>query len=232
MKHKTIGIIGGLSPESTVSYYLYITRSYTARFGEDSYPEVIIYSVNLDRYHRWRDDERWDLIAEELSLIANKLLEAGADFGLIATNTMHKVFDAVQAQTALPLLHILDSTVQAIRKAGLRKVGLLGTRFTMAEAFYRDHLSANGIEAMVPDERDQRIIHDIIVTELVRGHISDESRGSYLKIIRRLTKAGAEGIVLGCTEIPLLIQSEHCSLPVFDTASLHAAAALERAISG
>ncbi|WP_028534898.1 aspartate/glutamate racemase family protein [Paludibacterium yongneupense] len=228
---KKIGIIGGLSPESTASYYLHITRSYVARFGTDSYPEIIIYSVDLDRYHRWRELGRWDLITEDMIAIADTLLLAGADIGLIATNTMHKVFDRVQAGTTLPLLHILDATVNAIRLAGLHKVGVLGTRFTMAEAFYTDHLAARGIAPLVPGPEDQAIVHDIIVNELVRGKFSEASRQRYLAIIERLERLGAEGIVLACTEIPLLIQQEQCSLPLFDTATLHAEAALNAALT-
>jgi aspartate racemase len=231
MTHKKIGIIGGLSPESTVSYYLHITRTYAARFGEDSYPEVIIYSVNLEQYHQWREADRWDLITEHLATVANKLLVSGADFGLIATNTMHKVFGAVQAKTDLPLLHILDPTIEAIHKAGITKIGLLGTRFTMAGTFYRDHLAAHGIDTITPDARDQQMIHEIIVTELVRGVISAESRARYQAVMDRLASAGAQGIILGCTEIPLLIQSEQFPLPLFDTATLHARAALDRAVA-
>jgi aspartate racemase len=228
---KKIGIIGGLSPESTASYYLHITRTYVERFGSDSYPEIIIYSVDLDRYHRWRDQARWDLIAEDLIAIADTLLLAGADVGLIATNTMHKVFAEVQAGTTLPLLHILDPTVAAIRRAGLRKVGLLGTRFTMSESFYTGRLRSRGIDALLPSPAEQDTIHDIIVQELVRGTFSQASRERYLAIIAGLQAAGAEGIVLGCTEIPLLIRQEHCALPLFDTATLHADAALDAALS-
>lgn len=228
--HKTIGIIGGLSPESTASYYLHITRSYVSQFGNYGYPKIIIYSVNLQQYHSWRAKGQWDLIAEDLTAIANKLGDAGADIGIIATNTMHKVFDQVQRGTKLPLLHILDATVTEIRKAGLAKVGVLGTQFTMAEDFYRDHLLANGISPLMPAPADQAIVHEIIVKELVRGVFTEQSKQLYLEIISQLTTDGAEGIILGCTEIPLLINQESCKVPVFDTAVLHAEATLRAAI--
>ncbi|TDR78442.1 aspartate/glutamate racemase family protein [Paludibacterium purpuratum] len=232
MRHRRIGIIGGLSPESTVSYYLHLTRRYVALAGDDSYPEILIYSVDLQKYHDWRDLGRWDLIAEELAGIANRLQAAGAEQGLIATNTMHKVFDEVQARTALPLLHILDPVVAAIQAAGLREVALLGTHFTMAETFYKDRLARHGIACLVPDTKGQQQLHRIIVTELTRGILSDASREVYLRTIDQLAADGAQGVILGCTEIPLLIRQVDCALPLFDTATLHAEAALQLALSG
>jgi aspartate racemase len=229
--HKKIGVIGGLSPESTVTYYLHITRKYVERFGDYSYPEILIYSVNLENYHIWRETNRWDLIADDMASIAEKLHEAGADFGLIATNTMHKVFSDTQAKTSLQLIHILDPTIKAIKAAGIKKIGLLGTRFTMAEAFYKDELAQNGFECLVPDTEQQEIIHQIIQQELVRGIITEQSKQKYLAVIGNLTTQGAEGIILGCTEIPLLISQADCTVPVFDTTILHADAALELAIT-
>ncbi|MDB5017319.1 MAG: amino acid racemase [Mucilaginibacter sp.] len=229
--HKKIGIIGGLSPESTVTYYLNITRKYIERFGDCSYPEIVIYSVNLENYHTWRQDNRWDLITDDLVLIAEKLRVAGADFGLIATNTMHKVFKEVQSKCSLPLLHILDPTINAIINAGVKKVGLLGTRFTMSETFYRDELAESQLESLVPDTEQQEIIHRIIEQELVRGILTNESRQQYLVIINDLITKGAEAVILGCTEIPLLISQSDCCVPVFDTAILHSDAALGLAVS-
>jgi aspartate racemase len=228
---KKIGIIGGLSPESTVSYYLHITRSYVQQFGTDSYPEIIIYSAVLAQYHAWRAAGRWDLIAEDLGQIANKLKHAGADVGVIATNTMHKVFADVQHATSLPLLHILTPTIAAIRKTGLTKVGVLGTQFTMGERFYRDYLEQHGITTLVPTADAQKDLHSIIVNELVRGIINPKSKQLYLQVIAQLVAEGAQGIVLGCTEIPLLIDQASCPVPVFDTAILHADAALQAALS-
>ncbi|MBV8048731.1 MAG: amino acid racemase [Paludibacterium sp.] len=231
MGFKKIGIIGGLSPESTASYYLHMTRSFVRQFGSDGYPEIIIYSVNLEKYHQWRAINRWDLIAAEMIDIANKLLQAGADIGLIATNTMHKVFYQVQQGTRLPLLHILDATIAEIKKAGLSKVGVLGTQFTMGEHFYRDYLARHGISALVPCIEEQELVHSIIVNELVRGTFLTASKAKYLSVIQQLIGSGAEGIVLGCTEIPLLVDQQSCDIPLFDTAVLHAEAALQAAIA-
>jgi aspartate racemase len=227
--HKKIGIIGGLSPESTVSYYLHITRNYFERCGDHGYPEIIIYSVNLENYHRWRSDNRWDLIAEDLVSVANKLQKAGADFGLIATNTMHKVFNEVQLKTTLPLISIVEITALQAKQQNLTKLGLLGTSNTMSEMFYRSGLEKHGLEVIVPSPADQELVHNIIVDELVCAKVLEQSRTIYSKIIDKLVGQGAKGIVLGCTEIPLLIKQESFSIPLLDTASLHAEAALRRA---
>ncbi|MFA5905098.1 MAG: amino acid racemase [Desulfobacula sp.] len=228
--HKKIGIIGGLSAESTVSYYLHITRTYIERFGDCGYPEIIIFSVNLENYRRWRSTNRWDLIVNDLTSAARNLQQAGADFALIATNTMHKVFDEVQSGTTLPLIHILDSTVHEIELRGVRTVGLLGTRYTMRETFYIDKLANNGIRALVPTIEDQNKIHRIIVDELSRGKILEESRQECLCIIDTLRQDGADGIILGCTELPLLLHPDDSEIPLFDTAILHAQVALDLAI--
>ena len=228
--HKKIGIIGGLSPESTVSYYLHITRAYVEKVGDDSYPEIIIYSVNLENYHRWRAENRWDLITEDMADIANKLQAAGADFGLIATNTMHKVFAQVQQKTALPLLNLIDVTAAEVSKKNIQRIGLLGTKYTMSEDFYRVGLEAHNLAVLVPCAEDQEIIHKIIVEELVRGKILPQSKSAYLNIIKKLKQQGAQGVILGCTEIPLLIKQHDCDIPVIDTATIHAQAALLQAI--
>lgn len=229
--HKKIGIIGGLSPESTVSYYLNITRKYVAQFGDYSYPEIIIYSVNLENYHVWRSENRWDKIANDLTLIAQKLKAAGADFGILATNTMHKVYQEVIQRIDLPFLHILTPTIREIKHSGLQKVGILGTKFTMSEPFYKDELLAKDIDSIVPNPEQQETVHRIIQQELVRGLMTNESKKIYLSVIDSLISHGAEGIILGCTEIPLLIAQEDCPVPVFDTAILHSNAALEYAIT-
>ena len=229
--HKKIGILGGLSPESTVVYYTYITRTYTERYGDYGYPEIIIYSVSLQRYHDWRSRDEWDKIAGDMIAAARNLEKAGADFGIIATNTMHIVYDEVQAAVRIPFLHIIDATVKVIREGGYSRVGLLGTKFTMGEDFYRDRLAANGITSMVPSKKDQEMIHRIIVEELVRGRIKEDSRRQYLEIIGKMQKEGVEGIILGCTEIPLLIQEKDCVLPLFDTTAIHAEAALQCALN-
>jgi len=232
MDHRKIGIIGGLSPESTISYYQHITRRYVAAYGDDSYPEILIYSVNLQKYHDWRDQGRWDLISAALAEAANRLSDAGAEFGLIATNTLHKVFDSAQEQSRLPLLHILDPVIEAIQTSGYNRVALLGTRFTMGEDFYLSHLQRHGVHGLVPSTADQQRIHDIIVTELTRGVLTEASRAVFLDVIGKLAKEGAQAVILGCTEIPLLVRPADCSLPLFDTAALHAEAALWQAVRG
>lgn len=230
-RHKKIGIIGGLTPESTVSYYLNITRQYVELFGDYGYPEIIIYSVTLENYHVWRNTNQWDKIADDLVQIAGKLKTAGAGFCLIATNTMHKVFYEVQAKSSLPFIHILTPTIREIQKFALKKVGLLGTRFTMSESFYKDELLKKYISCIVPTSQQQQTIHEVIENELARGIINASSRNDYLAIINDLVARGAEGIILGCTEIPLLISAGDCSVPVFDTAMLHSTEALKYAIT-
>jgi len=229
--HKKIGIIGGLSPESTVSYYLHITRSYVERFGDHGYPEIIIYSVNLERYHSWRSADRWDLVADNLVTAARRLQKAGADFGLIATNTMHKVFDAVQAAVDLPLIHIIDATAVKARELGLQKLGLLGTRYTMRDGFYHDRIAQNGLTLQIPSPEDQAVVHRIIIEELIQGRLLAVSQAEYRRIIEDLIGRGAEGIILGCTEIPLLVKQPDSPVPLLDTAVIHADTALASALS-
>ena len=229
--HKKIGIIGGLSPESTVSYYLYITRTYVERFGDYGYPEIIIYSVNLQKYHQWRRVDRWDLIAKDMIAVALKLKQAGADFGLIATNTMHKVFDTVQTAIDLPLIHLIDSTAAKANEMGFKKIGLLGTRYTMSDGFYSDRLAQHGLVSIVPASEEQSKIHRIIVEELDRGKFIEESKNEFIRIMEKLIARGAEAIILGCTEIPLLVKQEDSPVELLDTAVIHAEAALEYALN-
>jgi len=228
--HKKIGIIGGLSPESTASYYLHIVHSYVKKFGDNGYPEIIIYSVNLSKYHKWRDDGRWDLVVQGLSEAANSLQKAGAEFGLIATNTMHKVFDEVQRGTSLPLLNIIDVVALYVEQKSIKTVGLLGTSFTMSEDFYKLGLKKYGIDVIAPDPKEQKSVHSVIIDELICGEIREQSKRKFLDIIDHLHDRGAEGVILGCTEIPLLVRQEECRVMLFDTAAIHARAALLQAI--
>jgi aspartate racemase len=228
--HKRIGILGGMSPESTVAYYEYITRTYTQRFGDYGYPEVLIYSVSFQPYVDWPNQDRWDLVADGLSQAAQKLVAAGADLILIATNTMHLVFDEVQARVEVPMLSLLDATAEAILARGFHTVGLLGTRFTMEKGFYQDALARQGISTLVPDADDREYVHRVIYDELVAGKIRDESRAGYVAVIRKLAERGAGGIILGCTEIPLLVDEASAGIPLFDTTQIHAEAALTYAI--
>ncbi len=228
--HKKIGIIGGLSPESTVSYYLHITRSYTARFGDYAYPQIFIFSVNLENYHNWRKMNRWDLITNDLVSAAQSLQSAGADFGLIATNTMHKVFDLVQSATSLPLLHIIDVTIEQIKRQNITTIALLGTKYTMSDGFYQRRLAQHALDVIVPAANEQETIHRIIEEELVRGVLLEESKRRYLDVIANMQQRRAQGVILGCTEIPLLVKQADCALPLFDTAVIHAEAALQKAL--
>ena len=228
--HKKIGILGGLSPESTVIYYLRIVRRYQELFGDHSYPEIIIYSVSFQKFVDWMAKDRWNEITEELIRDIRNLAAAGADFALIATNTMHLVFDKVEEASPIPLINIVDATAESIRKEKINAVGLLGTVFTMERDFYREGLAKYGIETLVPKKEDRDYIDKVIFGELCKGLIREESRNSFKRIIEELTGRGAEGIVLGCTEIPLLIGEKDVSTRIFDTATIHADKALDLAI--
>jgi len=225
--HKRIGILGGMSPESTIAYYEYITRTYTERFGNYGYPDIIIYSVSFQPYVDWPNQGRWDLVARGLSDAAQKLVAAGADFIVIATNTMHLVLDEVQASVSVPILSLLDAVSDAILARGLRTVGLLGTRFTMEKTFYQQALGRRGIAVLVPNADDREYVNRVIYDELVAGQIREESRDQFVAIIHKLRNRGAEGVILGCTEIPLLISEADAGMPLFDTTTIHAEAALD-----
>ena len=227
---KTIGILGGMTPESTTVYYEHITRTYQKRHGDYGFPEIIIYSVSFQRYENWMISGQWDNIAEGLTQAVLSLSKAGADFCVIATNTMHKVFGHIQSHSPIPLLSIIETTAEAIQNRKMNTVGLLGTRFTMREAFYRDGLAEFGIQTIIPNDEDLKTVDDIIFHELGKGVIRQESREKYVDIVRRLHSQGAEGVVLGCTEIPLLISEADCDVPLFNTTILHAEKALEYAL--
>lgn len=227
---KKIGILGGMSPESTSTYYEYITRTYTERFGDFAYPEIIIYSVSFQPFVDWPSAGRWDLVANALAESANCLEKAGADFIVIATNTMHIVFDEIQARVNIPMLSLLDAVGQAVQAKNIGKVGLLGTRFTMQNTFYADALAKYGIEVIIPEGDDAVTVNQVIYNELVKGIISPESKKKFLAITKNLQERGVQGVILGCTEIPLLIASEDTELPLFDTTTIHAEAALNFAL--
>ncbi|HEY84017.1 MAG TPA: aspartate/glutamate racemase family protein [Chloroflexi bacterium] len=228
--HKKIGILGGMSPESTAEYYQFITRRYTERFGDYGYPEIIIYSVSFQPYVDWPGAERWDLVAQGLGEAAQRLEAAGADFIIIATNTMHLVFNEVQTSVKTPMLSLLDVVGDAILEKGLKTVGLLGTKFTMEKPLYHNALAKKGITVLVPNANDREYVNQVIYDELVAGNIRDESRAGYVEIINKLTQQGAEGVILGCTEIPLLVSESDAGLPLFNTTLIHAEAALDYAL--
>ena len=229
--HKKIGILGGLSPESTATYYEYITREYTKRYGDYGYPEIIMYSVNFQEFVDWQSQDRWDLAADKMIEAFRALEKAGADFGLVASNTMHVVFDKVQGEISIPLINIIEVTAEAIKKEGIKTVGLLGTIFTMSKHFYKACLETRGIITLVPDREDQKFVNSVIYEELTRGLIKLKSKERYVKIVKKIKEKGAEGIVLGCTEIPLLIKEKDCGVRLYDTTLIHAEKALNYAIS-
>jgi len=230
--HKRIGILGGLTPESTITYYMHIVHRYHELYGDHGYPETIINGVSFQKYEDWMMKEDWDSIEASLLEGLKTLKAAGADFAVIATNTMHLLFEKLQAQIDLPLISIVDATAEAVKAEGFTKIGLIGTQISMTKPFYREGLAKHGIDVVVPDEEDQAYIVKVIFDELSIGKLTDESRAGYLKIIDKLVEQGAEGIVLGCTEIPLLIRQEDTEIKVFDTATVHAEKALQYAIGG
>lgn len=228
--HKTIGILGGMTAESTVIYYQHVTRRYQQLRGNHAYPQIVIYSVSFQQFEDWMKAGKWDEIGDALGVALSRIAAAGADFAVLATNTMHLLFDRLQAASPIPLISIVDATAEAVRRAGLARIGLLGTRFTMEQAFFSDGLARRGVGTVVPDEPDRKIVHRVIMEELSRGIVCDESRNEYLRIMDVMAARGAEGFVLGCTEIPLLIAPADSRLPVFDTARIHAEAALQFAL--
>ena len=226
-----IGILGGMTAESTVTYYQHIVRRYQQRCGDHAYPEIVIYSVSFQRFKDWMDADDWASIEVELGSGLRRLAAAGADFAVMATNTMHLLFQRLQQDSPIPLISIVEATADAIDRAGLHTVGLLGTRFTMEKGFYVEGLARRGIRALVPEKTERDLVHEVIMAELARGILDDRSRARYLAVIDGLARAGAEGIVLGCTEIPLLVRPDDSPIPLFDTAVLHAEAALARAMA-
>jgi aspartate racemase len=228
--YKRIGILGGLTPESTVTYYQHIFRRYEELYGDLSYPEMVIYDVSFQRFEDWMSKEDWESIEEALLDGLKRLAAAGSDFAVIATNTMHILFEKLQARSSIPLISIVDATAEAINGEGLKVVGLLGTRFTMEKPFYIEGLKKHGIDTIVPNKEERDYINKVVFGELSRGILLTESRNGYLEIINSLVERGAQGIVLGCTEIPILVTQEYTDVKLFDTAVIHAEKALRFAI--
>ncbi len=228
---KVIGLIGGMSWESTVEYYRLINESVKERLGGLHSAKCVLYSVDFAEVEELQRQGQWPQAAQLLVGAAQSVEKAGADFVLICTNTMHKLADTVQARIGIPLLHIADATAEKVKQAGLQQVGLLGTRFTMEEDFYRSRLAGEfGLEVMIPDAKDREMVHRIIYEELCVGAIRPESRGQVADIMSRLVEMGAQGIILGCTELGLLVGPEDCRVPLFDTTRVHALAAVEQAL--
>lgn len=229
---ETIGLIGGISWQSSVTYYQVINRRVNELLGGSHSAKVLLNSVDFDDVALMQHEGRWDDFQELLIDTAKSLERGGADFFLICANTPHIVADGVEKAVGIPLVHIGDATGEAIQQAGMKKVGLLGTRYTMEEDFLKGRLLDRfGIEAFVPEKEDRDVVHSVIYDELVKGVIRDESRTDYLKIIDKLTADGAEGIVLGCTEIPLLVTPKDTNAVLFDTTSIHAGQAVDLALN-
>ena len=227
---KMIGLIGGMSWESSAQYYRLINEGVRAARGPSSSAKCLLWSFDFAEIALLQRLGDWDRQEKLLIDAAQRLELAGAAVLLICTNTLHKVAQGVQAAVQIPLLHIADPTGQAVAAAGLRKVGLLGTAFTMEQAFFKDRLGQFGFEVLVPEPDDRALVHRIIYEELVAGQIHEAARAAYREVIARLVEAGAEGVILGCTEIMLLIGPQDSAVPLFDTVQLHAEAAVRLAI--
>jgi aspartate racemase len=228
---KSIGLIGGMSWESTVMYYQVINREVGRRLGGLRSAPLAMLSVDFEEIASRQKQGDWEGMAAMLSDAARSLVRAGADCVLIGTNTMHKVAPEVQAAVDVPLLHIADVTADAIVKAGCKTVGLMGTRFTMEQGFYVDRMNRKGVECVIPDEAQRAEIHRIIFDELCRGIFKDSSRAALKAIVEDLAARGAQGVVLGCTELPLILSCADVEIPLFDTTTLHALAAVEFALN-
>jgi aspartate racemase len=230
---KTIGLIGGMSWESSIEYYRIINETVKKRLGGLHSAKCIMHSVDFAEVEPLQHEGRWEEAAEHMVRAAQSVKAAGADFLVLCTNTMHKTADEIERRTSIPLLHIADATAEKIKNDGLAKVGLLGTRFTMEDDFYRGRLvDKHSLAVIVPDDAQRGIVHQIIYDELCLGVIQPASRQRYVEIMDGLVSQGAEAIILGCTEIGLLVQSEDCRVPVFDTTRIHAEAAVELALMG
>ncbi|MBA3033721.1 MAG: aspartate/glutamate racemase family protein [Gammaproteobacteria bacterium] len=229
---KVIGLIGGMSWESTVPYYRLINEAVKQRLGGLHSARLVLYSVDFHEIEQLQRDDNWTAAGELLAAAARAVAAAGAEVLVLCTNTMHKVAPAIEAAVNIPLLHIADPTAAAIKQAGLSTVGLLGTRFTMEQAFYRDRLrERHGLQVLIPAPGDRAIIHRVIYEELCLGKILPASRNEYRRIMAALIDQGAQGIILGCTEVSLLVGQPDASVPLFDTTRLHAQGAADWALA-
>ena len=233
MTQQVIGLIGGMSWESSAEYYRIINQRVRDRLGGLRSARCLMWSFDFGEIEALQHAGRWEDAAAEMIAAAQRLERGGADFVVICTNTMHRMADQVQAAIRLPLLHIADPTAERIAAAGLRRVGLLGTAFTMEQDFYKGRLAArHGLEVLVPEAEDRALVHRIIYEELVQGRVEPASRAAYRAVIARLVDRGAEAVILGCTEIMLLVGPQDSAVPLYDTTTIHAEAAVDRAIAG
>ncbi len=229
---KTIGLIGGMSWESSAHYYALVNRLVKERLGGFHSARVLLYSVDFGEVEPRQRAGRWDELGALLNRAALALERGGADFLVLCANTMHKVADELMAEVRIPLLHIADVTAASVKAAGLRRVGLLGTRYTMEQDFYRRRLAErHGLEVLVPDRADQAEVNRVIFEELVLGRVEASSRSYYQEVVDRLARSGAQGIIAGCTEIGMLLSPSDVALPLFDTTEIHARAAVDLALS-
>jgi aspartate racemase len=228
---KRIGLIGGMSWESSAEYYRLINEIVRDRLGGLHSADCLMVSVDFARVEAMQVAGRWDDAALLLADAARVLEAGGADFVVLCTNTMHKVADDVASAVGVPLLHLADTTADAVLRAGVRRVGLLGTAFTMKESFYRNRLEDHGLDVVVPEATDRALVHRVIYDELCLGVVRDDSRAAYRGVIERLVDAGADGVILGCTEIELLVGQQDSPVPVFPTTTLHARAAVDLALA-
>lgn len=227
---RTIGFIGGTTWVSTLEYYRIINQTVNRKLGGEHSARCIIYSVDFED-EIVSNQDKWDEIAYVLSCIAKKLEEAGADFIIICANTLHRVADIVEKNINIPLINIVDVTAEKIKKEGFKQVGLLGTNYTMEMDFYKDRLKEkHGIKTIIPEKTDRYFVHNVIFNELSHEIIKQSSKQEYVRIINKMVSSGAQGVILGCTEIPLLIKQEDVDIPVFDTTSIHAEAVVEYAL--
>jgi aspartate racemase len=226
----TIGLLGGMSWQSTAGYYRLANELVQARLGGLHSARCVLYSVDFADVERMQAEGRWADAGVLLAGAARSVQAAGADLLLLCTNTMHKVADEIAAAVTIPLVHLGDATAAAVVAAGVTRVGLLGTAFTMTETFYTDRLAAHGLDVVVPDAADRALVHRVIYDELCRGVVTDASRAAYRDVIGRLAARGARGVILGCTEIELLIGPADSPVPLFPTTRLHVEAAVERAL--
>ncbi|MEO2078303.1 MAG: aspartate/glutamate racemase family protein [Bacillus sp. (in: firmicutes)] len=227
---KIIGLIGGMSWESSAEYYRMINEEVKRRLGGLHSAQCILYSVDFAEIELCQSEGNWVKAGEILAVAAKALENGGADFIVICTNTMHKVIDAIQRNINIPILHIADATATQIKKHGIKTIGLLGTKYTMEQDFYKARLESQGFNILIPDVLEREMINTIIYEELCLGKILPSSRSSFTRAISHLIENGAEGIILGCTEIGLLVKQEDCHVPLFDTTSIHAVATVKKAI--
>lgn len=228
---KTIGLIGGMSWESSSEYYRIINHTVKEKLGNSHSAKSLMLSVDFEEIKRLMLEDDWDKLKNIMVNAAIQLEKGGADFIVICTNTMHRLVEDIAEKTNLPVLHIADATALKVKEKNIRKVGLLGTKFTMEQDFYKKHLAEkHNLEVIVPNEEDRNTIHDIIFNELCLSQIKKSSKREYIRIINDLKGNGVEGVILGCTEIPLLIKQEDVSIPIFDTTRIHAETAVEFAL--